>query len=177
MGTGSAPPPAPVGCTHGVTYQGYCADTTAIWCDPVTGQTIAWNCAQDGYTCQENGCADGAYCCGTPAMSTTDDMATPPDPTADCSALGYSGACDGDTATWCDNGQIYRVDCAASGKSCMVDTCASGAYCCDAPVAAPDLTTPPPDLLDPCLAAGLDCSVIGGTCQLDICTSGWSCCP
>jgi hypothetical protein len=202
---GSAPPMMSTGCTHGVTFEGYCASTTAIWCDPSTGQTIAWNCAQDGYTCEENGCADGAYCCGTPNMSMP-DMATPDTASPECLALGYTGACDGNAATWCDNGQIVRIECGDRSQGCMVDTCASGAYCCDAPVAdQPDLSEVPdagsddqPDLVDECAQIGfagvcdgdtvrycgsagtvetIDCTGYGKTCQVDTCGSGANCCP
>jgi hypothetical protein len=194
-------PPMSVGCTHGVTYEGYCAATTAIWCDPSTGQTVAWNCAIDGYTCEENGCADGAYCCGTPQMSMA-DMATPTEASPECLALGYTGACDGDTATWCDNGNIVRIDCGARSQSCMVDTCASGAYCCDAPADAPDLSDVPdlgdaPDLVDECAQLGtagacdgdtvrycasdgtvhtIDCTALGESCKVDTCGAGANCC-
>src|SRR5262249_55794883 len=56
-------------CNHGVSFYGYCSGSTAIWCDPSTGQIITWNCAMDGYTCEEWTCADGSYCCGTPQTS------------------------------------------------------------------------------------------------------------
>jgi hypothetical protein len=139
-------------CTHGVTFLGYCSGTTAIWCDPSTGQIITWNCAQDAYQCQEYGCADGAYCCDNPAMTPMVDMAAPATISPECTALGYEGACEGNVATWCDNGTVYTIDCDARGQACSVNGCASGAYCCDPPPAAPtdtpDMATPP-DLTDP----------------------------
>ena len=62
----------------------------------------------------------------------------PAQPSAECLALGYDGECDGNTATWCDNGTIYTIDCTSRGQGCGVNTCATGAYCCDD-------TTPPTD--------------------------------
>jgi hypothetical protein len=163
---GGPPPPAPPGtppkppatpdpgagpdmsttdpCTHGVTFAGYCSGTTAIWCDPSTGQIITWNCAQDSYSCQQDGCADGAYCCGDAPMTPMVDMAAPANVSAQCSALGYAGACQGNLASWCDNGTIFSIDCEARGQACAVDSCASGAWCCDVtPSATPDLATGP----------------------------------
>jgi hypothetical protein len=180
-------------CTHGVTALGYCSGSTAIWCDPATGQIITWSCAMDGYACTEWDCADGAYCCGQPQQSMA-DMAAPAEASQACLALGYGGACEGDVASWCDNGTIYTIDCAARGQACAVDACASGAYCCDQSVPP----SSPPDLSeDECTSLGLagacsgevarycasgvihedDCVAKGQTCQVDTCGYGANCCP
>src|SRR2546423_3206635 len=142
-----AMPPAPM-CASGVTYRGYCASATgtgaadtAIWCDPSTGQTLVVSCAARGQTCAIDGCADGAYCCDGAAAP---DMAMAPAQSAQCTMLGYAGTCAAQHARWCSGGQLFDIDCGARGQACMVDTCAQGAYCCDAPVAAaPDMAQPP----------------------------------
>ena len=121
-------------CASGVDYRGYCASATAsgapdtaIWCDPTTGQTLVVDCAALGQTCQIDSCAEGAYCCDGAAAA---DMATAPSTSAECAALGFSGACEDGHARWCADGQIVDIDCGALGESCAVDSCATGAYCC-----------------------------------------------
>ena len=184
---------APPMCVSGVDYRGYCASAsgngaadTAIWCDPSTGQTFVVSCAARGQTCQVDGCADGAYCCDAP---TPVDMAQPPQMTGECDALGYAGQCTTDGhARWCDNGQVYDLDCGARGQSCAVDGCASGAYCCD--------DIPPPSTDPQCDALGiagecdgnvarwcsggqiveLDCDTSATTCEVDTCATGAYCC-
>jgi hypothetical protein len=180
-------------CISGVDYRGYCASATgngtpdtAIWCDPATGQTFVVSCAARGQTCQVDGCADGAYCCDS---ATTVDMAQPPAMTEECDALGYGGECAANGhARWCSGGQIVDIDCAARGQTCAVDSCASGAYCCDAP---PPPATSECDMLGiagVCTSDGharwcsggqiqdVDCGAAGQTCQVDTCATGAYCC-
>ena len=111
-----------------------------------------------------------------------------------CASATGSGA--PDTAIWCDSstGQTYVVDCAALGKSCQVDACADGAYCCDAPVSV-DMATAPSTSAE-CEALGyagacedgharwcadgqivdIDCGARGQGCAVDECASGAYCC-
>jgi hypothetical protein len=122
-------------CASGVDYHGYCAASTAIWCDPTTGETIVVNCAASGQVCQEDVCAYGADCCDAPNPV---DMAAAPSP--ECTSIGYAGACTADNhVRWCDSGTVYDEDCSASGESCQIDVCGSGAFCC--PTA--DMSTDP----------------------------------
>jgi len=186
---------APPMCISGVDYRGYCASATgtgaadtAIWCDPTTGQTFVVSCAVRGQTCQVDACADGAYCCDADVGV---DMAQPPAMTQECDQLGYAGACGSDGhARWCSGGQVIDIDCAARGQTCAVDSCASGAYCCD------DMPPPPPpdsecDQLGyagTCTADGharwcsggqiydVDCGASGQTCEIDTCATGAYCC-
>ena len=184
---------APAMCASGVDYRGYCASATgtgasdtAIWCDPSTGQTIVVNCGARGQTCQIDGCADGAYCCDS-AVSV--DMAMPPAMNAECDALGYAGACEDGHARWCSGGQVFDIDCGTRGQDCAVDSCAQGAYCCDAP-------PPPPTTTSECDRLGLagecangvarwcsggqimevDCGAQGQACEVDTCATGAYCC-
>jgi hypothetical protein len=206
LGTTPTPTPdmsMPDLCTHGVTADGYCSGSTAIWCDPATGEIVTWNCAQDGYSCQEFSCASGAYCCGDPSAP-MQDMSMPSTPSPECTSLGYDGECQGNVATWCDNGTIYTIDCDTRGQTCAVNSCATGAYCCDTPttppVDAPDLSPAPDPTLSQCDQLGLkgecgglsgnvatwcaagqimedDCTTKGQTCQVDTCGYGANCCP
>src|SRR5205823_4532444 len=104
-----------------------------------------------------DGCAEGAYCCDAPTAS---DMAAPPAQSAECTMLGYAGTCAAQHARWCSGGQLFDIDCGARGQACLVDTCAQGAYCCDAPA------TSPPDMAAPASTAS-DCARLGlaGECQ------------
>ena len=187
-------------CNHGVTADGYCSGSTAIWCDPSTGQIVTWDCGLDGYTCSEFDCADGAYCCGQTSSSPPMDMAPPDQPSPECLALGYEGGCVNNVATWCDNGTIYNVDCTSRGQTCAVNTCSTGAFCCDSDTPPPSdssgMSMPDPEcetlgytgecagvdgnLLRYCVNGQVvetDCGVSGDTCQVNSCGSGAYCCP
>lgn len=184
-------------CASGVTYRGYCASATssgasdtAIWCDPSTGQTLVVDCAARGQTCQLDGCADGAYCCD--GATVVPDMAMSPSTSAECATLGYAGACSSDGhARWCSRGHLFDIDCAARGQACVVDGCASGAYCCDAPATSADMGT-----VSECDRLGfagectgsiarwcsggqvieVDCAAKSQTCQVNACATGAYCC-
>lgn len=176
-GTGGA-------CGNGVTNEGSCSGQTATWCDEFSGQTIVWDCAGDGLTCQTDTCTTsngtaipGAYCCGAGG-------AMPP-PSNECPALGFAGECNGaGEAKWCNGDQLVTKTC-TGGQTCQVDACAEGAYCCD-------VAPPPVSECDQigfegvCTATGpkwcsngqimeVSCSA-GTTCQLNVCGTGAYCC-
>ena len=99
------------------------------------------------------------------AMPPARDMATAPAMCA--SGVDYRGYCASatgsgvsDTAIWCDpaTGQTLVVNCAATGKSCQIDGCADGAYCCASRVAV--------DMAQPATLAA-ECDTLGyaGACQ------------
>jgi hypothetical protein len=198
----TTPPPrdmatAPAMCASGVDYRGYCASATgtgapdtAIWCDPSTGQTLVVSCAATGKTCQIDGCADGAYCCDS---GVSVDMAQPATMDGECDTLGYAGACASGHARWCSGGQVIDLDCGARAQDCAVDSCAQGAYCCDATTTndTPDMTTQSEcdrlGVAGEC-AAGvarwcsggqiveIDCASQAQTCEVDTCATGAYCC-
>lgn len=118
--------PATTCMDTGIDRNGFCTGTTAVWCDKDKNQTVTWDCAADGLSCQKDTCRDGAFCC------TADGKDPPghPDGTDECNGLDFKGTCEGTTAKWCENGKLRNWDCAASGKSCEKDTCADGSYCC-----------------------------------------------
>ena len=190
-GTGGSGGSTPPMCPAGIDLRGYCWGDVAVWCDSSTGTTYLWNCPLDGKHCGEDECANGAYCCDGASTSMPDAAPMPP---AECDRLGFAGECSTDNhARWCSGGQVIDVDCTAQGQTCVVDGCASGAYCCDA-------TTPPPPPPDQCATLGLagecggldgntarwcsgdqvqelDCTAQGKTCQVDACAYGAYCCP
>ena len=169
-------------CDSGVTFEGTCGGAsgqTAVWCDPESNQTISWNCADDGKTCEENLCALGAFCCGTGTPP------PPPPPTSVCPALGFAGKCESATkAVWCNGPTVVEKQCTGV-QTCQVDACADGAYCCNPP-------TPVPSECDTIGVRGVCnagkprwCSsgtvqevtcATGKTCQIDVCGDGAFCC-
>jgi len=166
----------PTTCDTGVTFEGSCTGQTAVWCDPESNQTISWDCAGDGLACTVDACAVGAFCCGSS-----------PSPVNECPALGFAGACEGNTARWCSGDQLIENAC-SNGQTCQLDACADGAFCCDPPDAPP-----PQNECDQlgvrgiCTAEGtvrwcnggevdeVTC-LAGHTCQIDLCGDGASCC-
>jgi hypothetical protein len=128
-------------CGNGVTNEGSCGGTgnnTATWCDELSAQTVVWDCAGDGLTCQMDACPTsagssqvfpGAFCCANPAA---------PPPTSNvCPALGFEGECVGTTAArWCNGDQLINQTC-TDGKTCQVDA-VIGAYCAAPPMSECD---------------------------------------
>jgi len=127
-GTGGA-------CGNGVTNEGSCSGQTATWCDEFTAQTVVWDCAGDGLTCQTDTCTTaggtaipGAFCCGSGGA--------PPPPSNECPALGFEGTCNGTgEAKWCNGDTLVKKTCTGT-QTCQVDVCATGAFCCE-PATAP----------------------------------------
>lgn len=99
-------------------FSGACESGHARWCSG--GQVFDIDCGARGQECGIDECAPGAYCCDPPATTTSE-----------CDQLGIAGECAGNVARWCSGGQIVELDCGAQGQTCQVDTCATGAYCCD----------------------------------------------
>lgn len=111
--------PSDVLSCNDVDESGFCdTDDVAYWCDPSAGLEW-WDCAAEGKTCQVDKCFMGAGCC--PAATTP----------MTCGDLTLQGRCDGQTARFCLNGSPVALDCGALGKSCRVNQCAEGAYCCE----------------------------------------------
>lgn len=100
-------------------FAGVCDGEIARWCG--AGEPRAMDCGAAGKRCEVDTCSFGAYCCGDSIQ---------PDPVDECAALGWEGACEGDTVRFCFNSEILEVTCAGT-KSCQVDSCMSGAGCCE----------------------------------------------
>jgi hypothetical protein len=127
-GTGGA-------CGNGVTNEGTCGGQVATWCDELSAQTVVWDCAGDGLTCQttcttSSGTAiPGAFCCAAGG--------TPPPASNECPALGFEGECNGTTeARWCNGDTLIEQQC-TDGKTCQVDP-SFGAYCATPPMSECD---------------------------------------
>jgi len=116
------PPPPPSNECPALGFFGECGgagDNTARWCD---GDTLVEKPCTGTDTCQIDACADGAYCCAPPAA-----------PVSECDTIGIRGVCTAEgKPRWCSNGTVTEVSCAA-GKSCQIDACGNGAFCCDPP--------------------------------------------
>lgn len=63
-----------------------------------------------------------------------------PEPNDPCNGISWAGVCQGNTAVWCQNGQLAQLDCATRGQVCG-DAGDLGNYCIDAPQ---------PEPADPC---------------------------
>ncbi len=151
-----APPPAEAPACEGVDYLGRCEGDVAVWCDE-DGALQRLDCRE----ARGVGCAwideDAGFFCGDGRGELPDDEAPrppppepppapeepPPEPPAPqgddrCGGLDYLGACDGDTARWCDDGEPRAVDCAARGERCGYVDDQIGWYCGGAPEAPPE---------------------------------------
>ena len=49
-----------------------------------------------------------------------------------CDNIDFHGTCDGNTAVWCDQGEVYSYDCLTDGDSCGWAGEALGYYCLSA---------------------------------------------
>jgi hypothetical protein len=113
---GSSPPPPPSNECDTLGFYGECSGNTARWCN---GNTLVEKQCTGTQTCQLDACADGAYCCNAPE-----------EPQDECAEIGIRGVCTAEgRPRWCSNGQIQEVTCAA-GKTCQIDVCGEGAFCC-----------------------------------------------
>jgi hypothetical protein len=109
-------PPAGDAC-GGIDYLGECQGDTARYC--VDNQVVEVDCAGRGQTCGYISDVVGYYCIDVRAAIPVDE----------CEGLDYLGECRGDTAAWCDAGQLYTLDCAAQGEVCDWISDAGGYFC------------------------------------------------
>ncbi len=102
--TGPTPGAGPVVCGS-VTSEGRCSGSgmVASWCQDAVltqqacaaGEVCGWNTNEAGWRC----------------------VAEAADP---CEGVGFRGACDGQTLSWCDRGERKQRDCAACGERCVL---------------------------------------------------------
>lgn len=96
-----------------LTAAGDCVGTTtAVWCDTAAGTLTSELCAA-GTACGWDAAAAGYRC-------VADDP---------CGGVSASGACQGTTAVWCDEGTVRRRECGACGQLCQYVSDVSGFYC------------------------------------------------
>ncbi len=113
-----------------VTLKGSCEGDVAVWCGQYSGMHMD-DCAAENKRCEEDTCANGAYCCGTTSEATPEQL--------QCAEIGFAGECNPDNSvvSWCYNDEIKTKTCSGV-QTCQVDAClSSGAWCCDPPVAPP----------------------------------------
>jgi hypothetical protein len=89
----------------GLDYKGACEGSVIKWCEK--GQLQVFDCANKGQTCAWQDDTTGNNCVAGSAP-----------PPADCDGLGYAGACDGNTLSWCENGAVKNYDCGEAGLVC-----------------------------------------------------------
>jgi hypothetical protein len=136
------------------------------------GEIVEYACS-GGKTCEVGTCyGGGAECCDESGAD-------------ECAQLGLYGECDGQVARWCNDGEIIELDCPSQGKTCQLDDCVSGAYCCETPLTCADVggTTGScdGDTLRYCNGndevVQTDCAAMGKTCAVDDCLTGLAeCC-
>lgn len=96
-----------------ITTSGVCVgSSTAVWCDVAAGILTSEECAA-GTACGWDAGASGYRC-------VTDDP---------CGGVSAAGACQGETAVWCDEGTVRRRECGACGELCRFVSEVSGFYC------------------------------------------------
>jgi len=121
-----------------IDYLGVCDGDIARWCSQ-DGQLMARDCMQaDGTRCEWIDNSSGYYC-GQPAQQQAapadpppnhaGQNAAPPAQNGACGHIDYQGACEGNTAIWCDNDEIYSLDCDTSGEVCGWAGDQLGYYC------------------------------------------------
>lgn len=76
-----------------------------------------------GYTCQ------GAPPPQPPPQPPPTQPPAPPPPEDPCRGVDFLGLCDGNVAVWCENGQLWAIDCAAEGAFCAYIDDQIGFFC------------------------------------------------
>ncbi len=133
--------------------EGVCIDGVAIFCDMkrAPGTINVWKCKSDTQTCEMAKCREGAFCCDI------NPDETKPESTEECGDYTYEGKCEENVAKWCNSDSELEVEnCVEYDEICMVDLCATGAFCCN------------PDADEECLDMGFDC-----ICSADKTTMTW----
>jgi hypothetical protein len=113
------PPPSECDTLGSYGECGGAAGTTVRYC--LGGTLREYECTTAGESCMLDVCFNGAECCTQAEYDAT------------CQSLGTRGICagsDGNVATFCTGGEIRRNDCTAMDKTCSVDVCGAGAWCC-----------------------------------------------
>jgi hypothetical protein len=103
----------PQGC-GAISSMGRCIDGSAVYCQGE--DTLITDACTGGTTCGWDASAEGFRC-----ISGADP----------CQGYDNYGACDGQTARWCEAGAPRARDCAACDQICEINTDLGGAYCAD----------------------------------------------
>ncbi len=158
--TGPTDDPGNQGCGD-IGRVGRCVDGRAIWC------------GQDSVQADE--CGDGASC-GWDDSAGGFRCITGPDP---CLGVDSFGACSGNIARWCENGQPRERDCNLCGQTCAGSVAGQGAYCVDDACGGVDyLGRCDGDVAEWCENGELvqrDCGAFGQTCDFIDSAVGYYC--
>jgi hypothetical protein len=95
-----------------VSAMGRCSPMGAVWC-------------ADGEV-QVEGCGDGSTCGWDPDQEGFRCIPEAQDP---CGGYDAAGACEGNVARWCRNGELQVRDCGACGLTCRRDPSIDGVDC------------------------------------------------
>lgn len=90
--------------------------STSVWCDEATGLVTSETCAA-GTACGWDEASAGYRC-------VADDP---------CMGVTAAGACQGETAVWCDQGTLRRRECGACDQLCRYVSDVRGFYCRENP--------------------------------------------
>jgi hypothetical protein len=107
----TGPTPTPDNRCGSVTSVGRCSGGHALFCE---NDQLQNDTCDGGHACGWDGAANGFRCI------------TGADP---CGGVDGVGACDGNTARWCENGDPKARDCACRGERCNLDPALGGAGC------------------------------------------------
>jgi hypothetical protein len=119
----AAPPPGASSC-GGLDYAGVCEQGVLRWCDGSLPRTL--DCGAQGYDCGDTGDAALGNDC-IPKQDVPDG----------CGGIDFLGQCSDDgVLTYCLNGELQTIDCAAIGEDCTYIDDSIGYYCTVPP--APD---------------------------------------
>jgi len=94
-----------------------------------------------------------------------------------CGAITDWGCCQGDTAIWCEDGELWQVDCAADDPPSSCGWDADAGYYCGGAGADPDGIYAKQCLYEPCTpdCAGKECGSDGCNGSCGECTDGEVC--
>jgi hypothetical protein len=164
------PPPLTVGCGD-VTYAGSCSPEGVLtWCHP-RADVRTLDCAAHQLACGDTG--DAAI--GNDCVPPSDPPPPPPDDA--CMGIDFLGQCsDAGVLSYCLDGALQTIDCAAIGQECTYVDDTLGYFCTNPP--APD-NCGDVDFFGTCSADGnvltyclngtlqvVDCSAQGDVCGL-----------
>jgi hypothetical protein len=113
----AAVPDAPSSGCGDVTYEGYCKDSTVVWCED--GKLKSQDCASLSLTCGWE--AAVGFNCIQPEQAAQAGGA--------CGNVTYQGHCDGNTVVWCEGGELKKYDCGAAGLGCGYQSADIGHNC------------------------------------------------
>jgi len=175
-----------LGC-GAIDYRGACFGTTLAWCsggdtltymqcaDYANTPTCGWLNDEIGYSCL---LADPGEVPPPGEPEPPQQQEPPAESGAQCDALGYVGACYGETSMWTENGDCRVRDCVAEGRSCGWIDDNTGWGCLGGQEGASTFSCGALDYSGQCMADDTLVWVENGACRVEHCPStgrvcGW----